>query len=403
MSRSCKPTTNIVELGLDSLERMEIINSLEETFGGQLPEEVLPQIETCQEVADAIIKYLGTRTADKRGRRRYETIPPEFYSFAQMTEYLQLQRNMLLLQETGLPNPYFQEHETVTRDTTVIDGRRLINFSSYNYLGMSGDPIVSQAAKDAIDRYGTSVSASRWCRARNRFTRNWSARSLVSSARKTRLSLSAAIPPTNRRSGTCLVPGDLILHDALAHNSIIQGSILSGARRRPFPHNDWEALDQLLTELRHDYRRVLIVIEGVYSMDGDYPDLPRFIAVKKKHKTFLMVDEAHSIGTMGATGRGIGEYFGIDAADVDLWMGTLSKSFGSCGGYIAGCHEVVEYLKYTAPGFVYSVGLPPANAAAALASLRVLQREPQRARRVHRNGDLVLERGTGARPVYGPE
>ena len=176
-------------------------------------------------------------------------------------------------------------------------------------------------------------------------------------------------------------PGDLILHDALAHNSIIQGAILSGARRRPFPHNGFEELDQLLKELRHDYRRVLVVVEGVYSMDGDYPDLPEFVAVKKRHKVFLMVDEAHSIGTMGDHGKGMAEFFGINPQDVDLWMGTLSKSFGSCGGYIAGCQQVVEYLKYTAPGFVYSVGLSPSNAAAALESIRLLRREPERARK----------------------
>ena len=388
--RDLKPETNIVELGLDSLERMEIINRLEETFGGQLPEEVLPQIETCQEVASAVIKHLGTRTADKRGRRRYETIPPEFHHFAQMPEYHQLQRNMALLQETGLPNPYFQEHESVTRDTTIIDGRQLINFSSYNYLGMSGDPVVSQAAKDAIDQYGTSVSASR----------------LVSGQKPIHGQLERGIADfigvddsivyvgghsTNESTiGHLFGPGDLILHDALAHNSIIQGSILSGARRRPFPHNDWQALDDLLTELRHDYRRVLVVIEGVYSMDGDYPNLPRFIDVKKKHQSFIMVDEAHSIGTMGATGRGIGEFFGTDPTNVDLWMGTLSKSFGSCGGYIAGCRELIEYLKYTAPGFVYSVGLPPANAAAALAALEVLQREPERTGRCREMSALFL-------------
>src|SRR4029079_15936840 len=105
----------------------------------------------------------------------------------------------------------------------------------------------------------------------------------------------------------------------------------SGARRRAFPHNDWQALDEALTEIRHLYKKVLVVIEGVYSMGGDFPDLPKFIEVKKKHQAWLMVDEAHSIGTMGEHGRGMSEYFGIDPHDVDLWMGTLSKSFGSCG------------------------------------------------------------------------
>jgi 7-keto-8-aminopelargonate synthetase-like enzyme len=180
------------------------------------------------------------------------------------------------------------------------------------------------------------------------------------------------------------------VHDSLAHNSIIQGSILSGARRRPFPHNDWRAVDELLTEIRRDYRRVLIVIEGVYSMDGDFPELPPFIEVKKKHKALLMIDEAHSLGALGKTGRGITEYYNANPRDVDLLMGTLSKAMGSCGGYIAGSKELVEYLKYTSPGFVFSCGLPPAGAAAALASLRLLQRDPGRIERLQANARLFL-------------
>ena len=141
----------------------------------------------------------------------------------------------------------------------------------------------------------------------------------------------------------------------------------------------------------HQYERVLIVVEGVYSMDGDYPDLPHFVKLKKKYKTFLMVDEAHSIGTLGKTGRGIVEHFNLEATDVDLLMGTLSKSFGSCGGYIAGCHEVVRYLKYTAPGFVYSVGLAPSNAAAALASLRLIESQPERVTTCRARSELFLQ------------
>ncbi|MEZ6077492.1 MAG: aminotransferase class I/II-fold pyridoxal phosphate-dependent enzyme [Pirellulaceae bacterium] len=183
--------------------------------------------------------------------------------------------------------------------------------------------------------------------------------------------------------GHLVGPGDLILHDALSHNSIVQGAILSGARRRPFPHNDWQALEAVLAETRASYRRILVVIEGVYSMDGDYPDLPRFIEIKNRHKAWLMVDEAHSIGTMGATGRGIGEHFGVDGKDVDIWMGTLSKSFGSCGGYIAGSEALIELLKYTAPGFVFSVGLSPTNTAAAIASLNMLKLHPERVQTLH--------------------
>jgi len=194
--------------------------------------------------------------------------------------------------------------------------------------------------------------------------------------------------------GHLVGPGDLILHDALSHNSILQGAILSGARRRPFPHNDWDAANRLLDEFRHEYRRVLLVIEGVYSMDGDIPDLPRFVEVKRRHKALLMIDEAHSIGTIGATGRGIGEYHAVAREDVDLWMGTLSKTFGSCGGYIGGCRELIEYLMYTAPGFVYSVGISPAATAAALASCRLLEAQPQRVARLQDRARLFLSLAT---------
>src|SRR5690606_26968298 len=142
---------------------------------------------------------------------------------------------------------------------------------------------------------------------------------------------------------------------------------------------------ELLAACRNEYRRVLIVIEGVYSMDGDIAPLPEFIALKEEYKTYLMVDEAHSLGTIGPGGRGIAAHYGVDAKRVDLWMGTMSKSLGSCGGYIAARREIVEYLKYTAPGFVYSVGLSPANTAAALASLKRILDQPERVTKLQEN------------------
>ncbi|GIW93718.1 MAG: fatty acyl-AMP ligase [Pirellulaceae bacterium] len=395
--------TNIAtDLGLDSLERLQIASALEEIFGGRFPEEVLAQVETCREVALAIQEHMGTVPRGQRvGDRADHDIPPrpadyqpavEDCRFDRLGEYRRLRLQMQHLEAAGGVNPYFRAHEGVTRDTTQIDGRRLLSFASYNYLGMSGDPQVAQAAKEAIDRFGTSCSASR----------------LVSGEKTIHRELERAIAEwigaedaivfvgghaTNETTiGHLFRSGDLVLHDALAHNSIIQGAILSGARRRAFPHNDWRTLDQILHDVRHVYHRVLVVIEGVYSMDGDYPDLPKFIEVAKRYQVFLMVDEAHSIGTMGRTGRGIGEHFGVDPSQVDIWMGTLSKAMGSCGGYIAGCRELVEYLKYTAPGFVYSVGMPPPNAAAALASLRLLRAEPQRVARLQEASARFLTR-----------
>jgi 8-amino-7-oxononanoate synthase len=381
--------TTIGDMGLDSLERMEILASLEERFGGRFPEDVMPELETCRQVLEAVELYLG---GGQKKALRVETqdIPAENYSFDKFPEIVQLKEALGALNESGLQNPFFHLHEQVATDTTVVGGRELINFSSFNYIGMSGDPAVAKAAKDAIDLYGTSVSASR----------------LVSGNKVVHRDLELAIADligsedaiifvgghgTNETViGHMFGPGDLILHDALAHNSIVQGSILSGARRRPFPHNDWRALDRLLSELRGDYRRVLIATEGVYSMDGDIPDMPRLIEVKKRHKAFLLIDEAHSVGVLGRRGRGIGEHFDIHPADVDFWMGTLSKALGSCGGYIAGSQAMVEYLKYTAPGFVFSCGIPASNTAAALAAIHLLEEEPERVSRLRDNSRLFL-------------
>lgn len=387
-ARGLSLDSNITELGLDSLERMEILAGIEERFGARFPEEVLSQMETCREVVDGVERYLINRLGEEKTG---PDLPAEVYRFDCFPEYVRLKQNLELTEATGLGNPFFAVHERVTNDTTQIAGREYINFSSYNYVGMSGDPQVTQAVKEAVDRFGTSVSASRLVSGEKTIHRELE-RGLADFLGVEDAIVLVGGHSTNETTiGHLFGPGDLILHDALAHNSIIMGCKLSGARRRPFPHNDWKAVDQLLTDLRDEYRRVLIAIEGVYSMDGDITPLPKFIEVKKRHKAFLMVDEAHSIGTLGDTGRGVGEHFHINPTDVDIWMGTLSKTFGSCGGYIAGCKALVEYLKYTAPGFVYSVGLSPPNTAAALASLRVLEAEPERVHTLRARAKLFLE------------
>jgi 7-keto-8-aminopelargonate synthetase-like enzyme len=199
--------------------------------------------------------------------------------------------------------------------------------------------------------------------------------------------------------------GDLILHDELAHNSILVGTRFSGATRRAFPHNDWQALDDILDEVRHEYRKVLVIIEGVYSMDGDYPDVPRFIEVKSSHKAFLFIDEAHSMGTLGKNGRGVGELFGIRSQDIDVWMGTLSKALGACGGYIAGARPLIQFLKYTCPGVIYTIGLSPPSAAAALTAIRKLQASNERVVTLQARAkyflSLAQERGFNTGPSGG--
>jgi 8-amino-7-oxononanoate synthase len=291
------------------------------------------------------------------------------------------QKFSLMLQgakKLGIRNPFFTCHEGAAGSSTVVDGRRMINFSNYNYLGLSGHPEVNEAAKLAIERYGTSVSASRIVAGERPIHKE-----LEKALADLHLSEAAVAFVSGHATSVTVIghlfgPKDLIVHDALIHNSIIEGIRLSGAKRLSFPHNDHAALDGILSEVRRHHERVLVVVEGIYSMDGDFPDLPEFVAVKRKHHALIMVDEAHSIGVMGETGRGIAEHFGMDSSDVDLWMGTLSKSLASCGGYVAGSASLMEYLKHSVPGFVYSVGMPPASCAAALAALKILLREPVR-------------------------
>jgi len=251
---------------------------------------------------------------------------------------------------------------------------------------MAGEPEVMAASRAAIDRYGTTVSASRVAGGEKPLHRELEAAIAGLLGVEDAIVMLGGHTANVNTIGHLLGPEDLILHDALAHNSIVQGCLLSGAKRLAFPHNDFATLDKMLTELRLQYNRALVIIEGIYSVDGDIPELPAFIEVKKRHKALLMVDEAHSIGVLGRRGGGIGEHYNVEMADVDIWMGTLSKAFASVGGYIAGRHSLVEYLKYSAPGFVFSVGMSPANAAAALASIQVMLREPNRVQRVVEQG-----------------
>jgi 8-amino-7-oxononanoate synthase len=306
----------------------------------------------------------------------------------------------------GIADPFFRVHEGIAGAETMIGNRVYINFASYNYVGLNGHPDITGAAKAAIDRYGTSVSASR----------------PVSGERPVHRELEQALAQTHGTEDSVVLVGghstnvtvighllgrnDVIVHDALIHNSIVQGAILSGARRVPFPHLDHEAADRLLGATRLRGGHSLLVIEGHYSMDGDVPDLPAFIAAARRHRAWLMVDEAHALGVLGPRGFGTADRFGVDPKQVDIWMGTLSKSLVSCGGYIAGRKELIDYLKLVAPGFVFSVGMAPPAAAAALAALQLLQREPERVRllndraalflRLVREGGLDVGRSIGA-------
>lgn len=327
---------------------------------------------------------------------RRSNVPEAFTRFDRHPDYERMLVSKAAADRLRLRNPFFIAHDGVAGAVTYIEGREYINFSSYNYLGLAGHPSVDQAAKDAIDRYGTSASASRLVAGERPIQRELE-RSLADNYGVEDCLVFVSGHATNVSTiATLFGPKDLVVHDGLAHNSIIEGIKLSGAARRSFPHNHADALDTLLAEVRGQFERVLIVIEGHYSMDGDIPDLPAFVDIKRRHGCFLMVDEAHSLGVLGATGKGIHEHYGVAGKDVDIWMGTLSKTLAACGGYVAGERALVEHLKYSAPGFVYSVGISPPVAGAALEALRIMNSEPERVARLHQRAQRLLARARDA-------
>jgi 8-amino-7-oxononanoate synthase len=290
----------------------------------------------------------------------------------------------------GIADPFFRVHEGIAGAETVIGNRSYINFASYNYLGLNGHPQIADAAKCAIDRYGTSVSASRPVSGERPLHRELEQGLARLHGAEDSVVLVGGHSTNVTVIGCLLGRNDLVVHDALIHNSIVQGALLSGARRAPFRHLDYEHADRLLAETRPRNGHALLVIEGHYSMDGDVPDLPAFVAAAHRHGAWLMVDEAHALGVIGPHGFGSADRFGIDPGAVDIWMGTLSKALVSCGGYIAGTRALIDYLKLTAPGFVFSVGIAPPAAAAALAALDLLEREPDRVHRLNDRAALFL-------------
>ncbi len=321
---------------------------------------------------------MGQAAAVQATPTKDQDIPAAFYDFDQDPALIGLEMQHQALRDRNLKNPYFMLNDGIARGTTHIDGKEYINFANYNYLGLSGEQRVSDAAINAVQTYGTSVSASRVASGERPVQRDLEAALARAYDVEDSVVMVSGHATNVTVIGHLFGPKDLILHDELAHNSAIQGALLSGARRIPFAHNDTNALERLLTQHRGGAERVLIFVEGVYSMDGDLADLPRLVALKKRFKAYLMVDEAHSFGVLGKTGLGLREHFGIAGTDVDLWMGTLSKTLASCGGYIAGGASLVRYLRYSAPGFLFSVGITPPNAAASVAALEMMQELPER-------------------------
>lgn len=328
--------------------------------------------------------------------RPSRALPRVSTAFEDHPLYQQMKFQRSFAEFAKLQSPYYRLHETRAGATSVIDGKPVVNFASYDYLGLNGHPEIADAVSQAVAEFGSSVSASRITAGERRVHRDLETALARNYETEDCIAFVSGHAGAVSTIATLLGPKDLILHDSLIHNCIVVGAQLAGCARRTFPHNDLDALEAMLAADRHRFERVLIVTEGLFSMDGDGPELQRLIALKTDFSAWLMVDDAHGLGVLGATGRGLFEHQGVAPQGVDLWLGTLSKSLVSCGGYVAGCEAVVDLLKHQAPGFVYSVGMPATNAVAATVALDLMRREPERVARLQQQSKRFRDRAREA-------
>src|SRR3954468_908168 len=266
--------------------------------------------------------------------------------------------------------PYFRLLEGPAGPVVEMEGAERVMLGSNNYLGLTADPRVKEAARQALDQYGTALTGSR----------------LMNGTIPMHLELEreiaewmgtedALVTTTGYQSNvaalsTLLVPGDTVIVDSGDHASIMDGVAMSHARIRPFRHNRLKRLEEILERATGDGGGVLVVVDGVYSMEGDVCDLQTLVPLAKRYGARVMVDEAHGVGVLGDHGRGACEVLGVED-EVDLRMGTFSKSLASCGGFLAGSHEVIDFLRIQARAFLFTAAAVPAAVGAALAAVKI--------------------------------
>lgn len=283
--------------------------------------------------------------------------------------------------------PYFKPIEEANDTEVIIDGRKILMFGSNSYLGLTNHPKVKESAKKAIDQYGTSCSGSRFLNGTSklhieleekiaRFVRKEAAL-VFTTGFQTNLGILSAL--TGRT-------GILIL-DELNHASIIEGSRLSFSRVLKFRHNDMDDLAKIVSGLPYDQVK-MIVVDGIFSMEGDICNLPEITMLSQKYNSMVMVDDAHAFGVLGDHGRGTADNFNLNS-EVDIIMSTFSKSLASVGGFAASTKEIINYIKHTSRPMIFSASIPPSGAAAALAALEIMESEPERLQNLWANTEYL--------------
>jgi 8-amino-7-oxononanoate synthase len=270
--------------------------------------------------------------------------------------------------------PYFRLIESEAGPLMEIEGAEKVMLGSNNYLGLTGDERVKQAARDALERYGTGLTGSRFLNGTTPLHAELERELAEWMGAEDVIVFTTGHQANVGCLGTILGPSDTVICDSADHASILDGVRISGAKLRPFRHNQMPKLERMLERAAEDGGGVLVVVDGVFSMEGDLCDLPAVVELCGRYGARLMVDEAHAVGVLGARGAGSSELFGLEDR-VDLRMGTFSKSLASCGGFIAGSSEVVDFLRISSRPFIFTASAVPAAVGAALGALRVIRSE----------------------------
>jgi 8-amino-7-oxononanoate synthase len=297
------------------------------------------------------------------------------------------------LMETGL-YPFFKPIEASAGSTVVTHGSKRVMIGSNNYLGLTHHPRVMAAAKKAIDEFGTGCTGSRFLNG-NLVSHERLEKSLSEYLGKEDCLVFATGFLANQGTLSCLINrNDAIFSDRENHASIIEGTRLAIGETIRYPHNDMAALDRLLADKRGQYDGVLLVADGVFSMSGEIVDLPGLVRIASKYNCKLYIDDAHSLGVLGELGRGTGSHFGL-TDEIDIVMGTFSKSFASIGGFVAGDADTIHYIKHKARPFMFSAAMPPAAVATVQECLNVIREEPRIFDQLWRNARKMKRELTG--------
>jgi glycine C-acetyltransferase len=379
---------SLFELGVDSLGAASIAAELEKATNKTLNPEVVFELETISELAE-YVDSLQPQAAASASCDETRVVPLAHEPASNggvsgdlIQHYAMMNRRINALKERGL---YFFEPEISEHNDAwvVADGKRMLMLGSYEYLGLLGHPHLKQTAIAAIEKFGTGHHGVRLLAGTTTIHRQLEAKLAGFMQTEDAIVFSSGYVTNLATISTLVGRGDCVIGDQWNHASIMDGCRMSGADFLEFRHNDMDSLSATLVQAAG--RRTLVVVDSVFSMDGDIVDLPATVDLCKKHNAMLMVDEAHSLGVLGETGRGVQEHFGLDQNDIDIKMGTLSKTLAGCGGFVAAREEITTFLRHHARGYIFSGALPAGQTSVAIAALEVIEREPELVQRLREN------------------